>query len=256
MGRKDSVINRILGIGTLLYALCLYPSAPLFAARPLFTEDAETVEKGTFETELGFEYFQEDNRDKYYIPSVQLKYGPIEKMEIGGTIGYLWNDVHEGGRLDGWTDLFAYLKYRLWGEGAYYPAFSLKTLVKLPTQTWREHTESRRADYALGAIFDKSFGKAILHFDLFYYLIGDPGETDVLSTGLGVEYEFLKGWSAVGEVRHLNNFNTDRKDDPLFVNFGLKKDVGWAVLDAAVNVGLNSSAPDYGFTIGATLAFN
>jgi hypothetical protein len=26
-----------------------------------------------------------------------LKYGPIEKMEIGGTIGHLWNDVHEGG---------------------------------------------------------------------------------------------------------------------------------------------------------------
>jgi hypothetical protein len=53
----------------------------------------------------------------------------------------------------------------------------------------------------------------------------------------------------------LNNFNTDRKDDPLFLNFGLKKDVGWAVFDAAVNVGLNSAAPDYGFTIGATFPF-
>ncbi len=216
-------MKRISWIGALLLALCLFPSAPLFAARPLFTEDTETVEKASFEMELGFEYFQEDNRDKYYIPSVQLKYGPIEKMEIGGTIGYLWNNVHEGGRLDGWTDLFAYLKYQLWGEGEYLPAFALKTLVKLPTQTWREPTESRRADCAPGAIFDKPFGNAALHFDLFYYFIGDPGETDVLNTGLGIEYEFLKGWSAVGEIRHLNNFNTDRKDDPLFLNFGQKR---------------------------------
>jgi hypothetical protein len=203
--------------------------------------------------ELGFDYFREDNRDKYYIPSVQLKYGPIEKMEIGGTIGYLWNDVHDGGRLDGWTDLFAHLKYRLWEEGEYFPAFALKPLVKLPTQTWMEHTESRRVDYALGAIFDKSFGKATFHFDLFYCLIGDPGETDLLNTGMGAEYEFFEGWSVVGEVRYLDNFNTDRKDDPLFLNFGLKKEMGWAVFDAAVNVGLNNAAPDYGFTVGVTL---
>ena len=205
--------------------------------------------------ELGIDYLREDNRDKYYLPSVQLKYDPVEKMEIGGTIGYVFNDVHEGGHLDGWTDLFVYLKYPLWEEGNYYPAFALKPLVKLPTQTWRENTESRRADYALGAIFDKSIRRVTLYFDIFYYRIGDPGETDVLTTGLAAGYEFLEGWSAVGEVRYLRNFNTDRKDDPLFLNFGLKKEVGWAVLDAAVNVGLNSAAPDYGFTPGVTLKF-
>jgi hypothetical protein len=29
--------------------------------------------------------------------------------------------------------------------------------------------------------------------------------------------------------------------------------MGWAVFDAAVNVGLNNAAPDYGFTVGVTL---
>ena len=248
-------MKRISWMGALLYALCLFSPVPLFAARPLFTEDTETVEKGSFEMELGFDYLREDNRDKTYLPSFQLKYGPAEKMEIGGTIGYLWSDVHEGGRLDGWTDLFAYLKYRLWEEGAYYPAFALEPLVKLPTQTWRENTASRRADYALGAIFDKRFVDVTFYFDLFYYLIRDPGKTDVLNTGMAAEYKFLEGWSAVGEVRYSDNFNTNRKDDPLFLNFGLKKEVGWAVLDAAVNVGLKNAAPDYGFTVGVTLPF-
>jgi hypothetical protein len=238
-----------------LYALCLIIPAPLFAARPLVTEDTETVEKGSFEMELGFDYLREDNRDKDYLPSIQLKYGLDEKMEIGGTIGYLWSDVHEGGGLDGWTDLFTYLKYRLWEGGEYYPAFALKPLLKLPTQTWRENTESRRVDYALGGIFDKSFGKVTLFFDIFYYWIGDPAENDVLNTGGALEYKFLEGWSAVGEVRYLDNFNSDRKDDPLFLNFGLKKEVGRLVFDAAVNVGLNSAAPDYGFTVGVTIPF-
>ncbi len=248
-------MKRIVWMGAILYAFCLFFPAPLFPARPLFTEDTETVEKRSFEMELGFDYLRDDNRDKYYIPSTQLKYGPLEKMEIGGTIGYLWRDVHEGGRLDGWTDLFAYLKYRLWEEGETYPAFALKPLLKLPTQTWRENTESRRVDYALGAVLDKSFGKFTLFFDLFYYWIRDPGENDVVNTGMALEYTFLEGWSAVGEVRYLDNFNSDRKDDPLFLNFGLKKEVGRVVLDAAVNVGLNSAAPDYGFTVGVTIPF-
>ena len=248
-------MKRISWIGALLNALCLIIPAPLFAARPLLTEDTDTVEKGSFELELGFDYLREDNRDKYYLPSMQLKYGPIERIEIGGTIGYLWSDVHEGGRLDGWTDLFAYLKYRFWEEGESYPAFALKPLLKFPTQTWRENTESRRVDYALGAVFDKSFGKVTLYFDLFYYWIGDPGENDVLNTGMAAEYKFLEGWSAVGEVRYLDNFNTDRKDDPLFLNFGLKKEVGRVVFDAGVNMGLNNAAPDYGFTMGVTIPF-
>ena len=248
-------MKRISWMGALLLALCLFPPVPLFAARPLFTEDTGTVEKGSFEMELGFDAFREDNRDNDYIPSMQLKYGLMEKMEVGGTIGYLWRDVHEGGSLDGWTDLFAYLKYRLWEEGETYPALTLKPLLKLPTQTWRENTESRRVDYALGAILDKSFGKVILYFDLFYYLIEDPGQTDILNTGIAAEYKFLEGWSAVGEARYLNNFNSHHKDDPLFLNFGLKKEVGWAVLDAAVKLGLNNAAPDYGFTVGVTIPF-
>jgi hypothetical protein len=238
-----------------LLTLCLGMPSSLFAARPLLTEDTETVKKGSFELELGFDFLREDNRDKSYLPYIQLKYGPTEKMEVGGTIGYLWSDVHGGGRLNGWTDLFAYLKYRLWEEGETYPAFALKPLLKFPTQTWRETTESRRADYALGAIFDKSFGEVTLYFDLFYYWIGDPGETDVLNTGMAAEYKFPEGWSAVGEVRYLENFNTDREDDPLFLNFGLKKEVGRVVFDAAVNTGLNNAAPDYGFTVGLTIPF-
>ncbi len=38
-----------------------------FAARPLFTEDAGTIEKGSVEIELAFDHARDENRDKYYV---------------------------------------------------------------------------------------------------------------------------------------------------------------------------------------------
>jgi len=65
-------MKRISWMEALLYALCLFSPVPLFAARPLFTEDTEPVEKGSFEMELGVDYLREDNRDKSYLPCIQL----------------------------------------------------------------------------------------------------------------------------------------------------------------------------------------
>lgn len=241
-------------ISILFFLLPLTPSTP-FAARPLSTEDAGTVDRGTFELELAFDYLRGEERDKYYFPSAQLKYGPLERMEIGASLGYIFRDVPEGNRVDGWSDLYTYLKYRIWEEGEYYPAFTLKPLIKFPTASWKNDLGSGKTDYALGAIFSKSISDLKLHFDAFYFFIGEEGEMDILSTGLALEYEFAKGWTAVGELRYLDNFNSDRKDDPFFINVGLKKEVGPAVFDLAVNAGLNNAAPDYGFTVGVTLRF-
>lgn len=230
-------------------------SSTCFAARPLITEDTETVEKGFFELELGFDHLRDDDRDKYYLPSIQLKYGPTEKMEIGASLGYIFKEAHEEEQVDGWSDAIVYLKYRLWEEGKYLPAFALKPLIKLPTARAKKDLGSGKADYALGAIVDKSLRDVILHFDFSYSLIGDKGKTDFFNTGLAFEYEFLKSWTAVAEARYSNNFNSDRQDDPAHLSFGIKKEVGPAVFDAAVSVGLNNAAADYGFTIGVTLKF-
>ncbi len=248
-------MKRISWMGALLCLFWLFPPVPLFAARPLFTEDAGTLEKGALGLELAFDYYRHESQDEDYIPSAQLKYGLLNGMEIGASIGYIHRDLHSEDRIDGWSDLIVHLKYQILPEGDYYPAFTLKPQVKFPTASWKKGVGSGKTDYALGAVFSKSLNRFNLHFDAIYFFIGDEGKTDILSTGPALEYEFAKGWTAVGEVRYLNNFNTNRKDDPLFLNFGLKKEVGWAVLDAAMNVGLNSAAPEYGFTVGVTIPF-
>lgn len=238
----------------LLGVWALFPSSA-FPARPLFTEDPATVEKGAVELELGLDYLRDRTGDRYYTPTTTPKYGLLEKMEIGASLGYTFKDTHEGERVDGLADLLVYAKYRLWNEEKFRPAFALKPLVKFGTASFRKGLGSGKTDYGLTAILGKSFSHIEFYADVSYFIVGDKEERNYLTAGLALEYELLKGWEAVGEVRYFDNSNFSRKDNATFVNFGLRKEVGPAVFDAAINVGLNNAAQDYGFTAGVTLKF-
>ena len=49
-------------------SLIFFSSMPTYAARPLTTDDAWTVEKGEFQLEAGFDALREDNYDREYSP--------------------------------------------------------------------------------------------------------------------------------------------------------------------------------------------
>jgi len=239
----------------LLSGLWVFKPLVVFAARPLITEDVGTAEKGSFELESAFDYLRDCNDDKFYIPSAQLAYGLTERAEIAANIGYIFKDVRDAGQEDGWSDVIAYLKYRLWDEGKYYPALAIKPLVKFATADWKKDLGSGKTDYGLSLVFGKSFARLNLHFEALYFYIGERDKTDLLITGLCGDYEIVKGLLAVGEVRYFRNFNSVSTDDPVLMLLGAQAGSGKVVFDAGIIVGLNSAAPDYGFTIGLTLKF-
>ena len=240
----------------LLFLLGWYLGPSLgYAGRPLFTEDTGTTDKGTFELELALDYLQEDNRDKYFIPIAQLAYGLTERIEIAASVEYIFWNIHDGDREDGWGDVNVYFKYRVWDEGKFHPAFAFKPLIKIPTANENKDLGSGKTDYGLTAIFSKSFGSWNIDFDASSLFVGENHKPDILSAGLAAEYEVKKGLRAVGEVRYGNNFNSDDKDDPAFILFGFQSEMGSAIFDAGLNMGLNNAAPDYGFTLGVTLQF-
>lgn len=240
---------------TLLSIGALTPSAAL-GGRPLVTEDAGTVEKGFFELELAMDYSRDNNRDKNYFPSAQLAYGLTERMEVAVAGGYIFKDIHDGGREDGWGDVLAYVKYRVWGEGEKYPAFTLKPQVKIPTADENKGLGSGKADFGLTAVFSKSFTGINLHFNAGYTWIGKKEATDELNLALAGEFEVMKGLIAVNEIRYAQNFNSDTKDDPASILLGLQAQVGQALFDAGLAVGLNTAAPDYVLTMGVTIKFH
>jgi hypothetical protein len=161
-------MKKIWGFFVALFLLWTLKPSITFAGRPLITEDAGTVEKGFYELELALDYSRDNNRDKNYIPSAQLAYGLTDRAEVALAGSYLFKDNHEGGREDGWGDVTAYLKYRIWGEGENYPAFSLKPQVKIPTADENKGLGSGKADYGLTAVFSKSFTGLNLHFNAGY----------------------------------------------------------------------------------------
>ena len=61
-----------------------------FAARPLSTDDAGTVEKGAFEIEFGTEYVKAvDNETNL---SLVIKRGILDNLDLGVEIHYLFID--------------------------------------------------------------------------------------------------------------------------------------------------------------------
>jgi hypothetical protein len=245
--------------GVLLMALCFlcgFEPSVAFGGRPLVTEDAGTVEKGFFEVELAFDSSQDNNRDRNYIPSIQLAYGLTDRSELALAGSYLFKDVYEGGREDGWGDGIVYLKYRIWGEGEKHPAFALKPHVKIPTADEKRGLGSGKPDYGLTAVFSKSITGMNWHLNVGYTLIGKENTTDEFNLALAGEYEIRKGLLAVSEIRYTYNLNSDRNDDPASILLGLQASVGKVLLDAGLSLGLNTAAPDYALTVGVTIKFH
>ena len=93
---KKSSAKKVLPI---ILALWLIPfsSCSVFAARPLTTDDAYTVEEGKFQVETGIDFARQDNHDKELVPSLTLTYGLLERMDIGAGSAYLFvNPVKRG----------------------------------------------------------------------------------------------------------------------------------------------------------------
>lgn len=225
------------------------------AGRPLITEDAGTVEKRAVELEIAFDHGRENNREKYYIPSLQIAYGLTERLEMAAGFAYIFLNREESGNVDGVGDLYAYLKYRLWGEGINHPAFALRPFLNVPTASEEKGLGSGKADYGLTAAFSKSFEGFSLHLDGTYLVLGKKEVTDRFSLGLAGEFAIAKGFNLVSEIRYRNNFNSSSKDDPAAFMAGFQADIAGAVFDAGVILGLNSAAPDYLLTVGVTLKF-
>jgi hypothetical protein len=238
-------------------AMVLGGLAPKFAlaARPLITEDADTLGKGSAKIEAGLDYARDNNGDKYFFSSLQLAYGLRDRLEIAATLPYFFLYPKEGARVDGVGDLYAYLRYRVWEEKGFYPALALKPILKIPIADENKGLGSGKTDFGFNAAFSKSFSGFNLNFDATYVFYGEKNVTDQLLLGLAGEFEIAKGFNLVSEIRYGNNFNSGRKDDAATLMVGFQAEALGAVFDAGVAFGLNSAAPDYVLTAGVTLKF-
>jgi hypothetical protein len=149
-------------------SLLFFFSSPAFAARPLTTDDAGTVEKGEFQLETGFDFARQENHDKELGPSMTLTYGIFERMDVGIGSGYLFVYPAEDKNENGFADTELKLKYRWIDEKDWRPAFATTGTIKFPTASESKGLGSGKTDLSINTILTKDLSKRlVLHLNLY-----------------------------------------------------------------------------------------
>lgn len=242
-------------VGLVLF-LVIFPTQ-VFAARPLSTDDAGTVQRQHMEVECGFEYA--DKQDDEYSWSTTLKYGLGEKWDIGAEIPYQYIEVTEGDDIDGISDIVLSSKYRLFDKAEGLPALALSFSIKSKTGDEDKGLSTGELDYTINGILTKELDKISTHLNLGYTYVGKPkGENhdDVFSYALALEYTFNDKLNLVGELTGETNFEGDFDDNPFAAlagfNFAFTE---IATFDLGVGWGISGTSSDYTITTGLALSF-
>jgi hypothetical protein len=224
---------------------------------PLTTDDAWTVEKGEFQVETGFDGARQDNHDREFSPSLTLSYGLLERMDIGIGSSYLFVDPKEGKNENGIGDTELKLKYRLFDEKDWIPAFAITGNLKIPTASESKGIGSGKIDFGINTIATKNLSKRwVVHLNMGYTFIGEHGVNNEFNYSAATQFILSDKWALVGEVVGVNNFNGGKRDDPISCLLGtyylISDNIVW---DSGVELGMNKAAPDFRFTTGLTLLF-
>jgi hypothetical protein len=242
---------------TVVPSLLFLLSSSVFAARPLTTDDAGTVEKGKFQFETGFDFTRQDNHDREISPSLTISYGLLEKMDVGIGSGYLFVLPKEGENENGFGDTELKLKYRLLDERGWMPSFAVTGNLKIPTASESKGLGSGKTDFGINTIVTKNLSKRwVIHLNFGYTFLGEHGVNNEFNYSAAAQFILSDKWALVGEIVGVNNFNGRKGDDPISGLLGtyylISENVIW---DAGVEIGMNKAAPDFRLTTGLTLLF-
>jgi hypothetical protein len=113
-------------------------------------------------------------------------------------------------------------------------------------------------DFNINTIFTWNLSKRFqLYTNLGYTFIGDNQENDELNFSIAGQFVLSEKWALVSEIFGVNNFNGNKRDDPISglvgIQYTLIPDI--LVLDAGVELGMNKAAPDFRVTTGFTFFF-
>ena len=245
-------------IGLVVSFFMLFSTSSTFAARPLTTDDAYTVKEREFQVEAGFDFARQDNHDKEYFPSLTLTYGLFERMDIGIGSRYLFINPSEGKEVNGFGDTPLKVKYRFLDQRDWIPSFAVSGTLIIPTASRSKGLGSGKVDFNINTIFTWSLSKRWqLYTNLGYTFTGENHVNDELNYSIAGQFLLSDKWALVGEIFGVNNFNGNKRDDPISGLVGIQYILisDRLVLDAGVEIGMNKAAPDFRITTGFTLFF-
>jgi hypothetical protein len=250
----NTICRKVLSM-VILFLLIL-PGAGV-AGRPLSTDDAGTTEKSHLEIESGFEYTKQT--DDEYSWSACLKYGILEKWDIGIEVPYQFIEPAAGDNVNGICDIIFSTKYNILNAAEDFSALALAFSVKTKSGNKDKGLGTGKLDYSLTAILTEELDRVIAHLNLGYTYVGvseDQGHDDVLAYALALEYPCNDRLNLVAELSGETNFQGDFNQS-LFAaltgfNYAFSQNI---TFDWGTGWGISEASPDYLITSGLTLAF-
>ncbi|MFC1698736.1 transporter [Candidatus Omnitrophota bacterium] len=248
------ILNLIL---FLIIAFPIIVPSIAYAARPLSTDDAGTVEERHIEIESGFEYVNQTDEENSL--NLVLKYGIIKNLDLGTELPYKFINLSGSADVDGIGDIKVTTKYRFLEETKKIPALAFSFSVKTKTGSEAKGIGSGEVDYILNGIITKTIDKFINHLNLGYTFVGEPEEgnpDDIFSYSLALEYPMYERLSIVGEIAGETTFEGDFDDNPcsglLGLNYALNEMTSF---DFGMGFKISDASPDYKIITGLTFGF-
>jgi len=236
---------------SIILLFLIFAACPSFAARPLTTDDAGTVDPGRFEIEEGLIIDQPRGED---IPSstgmgTSIKYGVLPNLDLGVEIPYSTTDPK------GIGDATIKGKVRIVDESEIIPSVAVGVNAKLPNTDPDSGAGSKYTDYSFLGIFTKEIGPLKGNINLVYTVIGAPkGEesSDKISYGFAIVYPMNQGLNLMGEI--FGEADSNSEDKPVNLQFGANLSLNDTfTLDSGIGIGLTETSSQYQGTIGLTV---
>jgi hypothetical protein len=160
--------------------------------RPTFATTAETVQRGVFEIEYGFE-----GGDGHENINGLLKWGMVKNVELW----FLNNPIERDSGLAGVGDSGAGFKYKIFSQAKTRPTFSVLYIAKLPTA--RVELGAGAVGHSAQILLSKDFGKHHFDFNEGAQFVGRPGEKGFdrnYFTALSYSRQFTAKWGWTAEL--------------------------------------------------------
>ena len=238
-------------------------SISALAGRPLAVDDADPLECGQFQFDIGTAY-EKDAGYKHWDVPFGLTYGLAPRLDVGAAFGGQFEERTELSedtgrqRTENETDVGDLSLGAKWQAVESCPLgarHALAAAVKVPTADDQKEMGSGKTDYDLTWIISKSIGdKTGVHLNLGYAWIGGP-EEDILHYGLALDYQLEDSIQWVGEMFAERELTGDADTVAQF-NTGFRWNPADSLtLDIAAGSKLSNEAPDFIATLGLTWEF-
>jgi hypothetical protein len=233
-------------------------SSTALAGRPLITNDAEALEHGKFQLELGVAYLNDDSCHNFDIP-VALTYGLVPNLEIG--IGYggqvAERDCGDGRTAfeAGFSDVDLGFKWKVLDQERWLLSQAIAGAIKIPTADDDEGWGTGEVDYDLTWIITRQINEELgVLFNLGYTHLGDTDVeefSDVLHYGPAVTYQLTPTLQPVAEI--VLETPLDGGKTAAGANAGIRWQVHETLmLDTAIGTKVAGDWPHWIATVGLT----